>query len=119
MFKHVHPWAGLFTCALGSGGLLWWYLRQKLQDRFIPSHRSYSWGTNHSSDVDIGVIRSVRFLDEKGVIHHREERGIIDTVPDPNCFDPLRQSIHTLVAMVAAQEHGSGFPLIVFSHQMK
>src|SRR6476661_7600807 len=119
MFKHVRPWAGLFTCALGSGGPLWWYLRQKLQDRFIPSHRSYSWSTNHPRDVNIGVIRSVWFLDENRVIHHREQGGIIDTVPDPNCFDPLRQSMHMLLAMVTAQEHGSGLPFIVVSHQMK
>ena len=38
---------GLLTRASGSDGLLS-YLCQEFQDRFIPSHRPYSWRMNHS-----------------------------------------------------------------------
>ena len=95
------------------------YLCQEIQNCFIPSHRPYSGGTNHSCQVHIGIIGSVWFLDENRVIHHGEQWGVVDAVSDPNRFDPLRVSAHALLAMVAAQEHGRGLSLIVFPHQMK
>ena len=55
----------------------------------IPADGPDAGGSNHAWYMDIRIVGTIWFLNEDRMVHDRQERRIIDAIPDPDRFDPI------------------------------
>ena len=85
----------------------------------IPSHGSDAGSVNQSRDVDLVIVRSIRFLHQHRMIHREQERQIVQAVTDSHRFHRAPLPFKIPLTSVAVEKFQGGLSLIIQSGQMK
>ena len=78
----------------------------------IPSDRSDTRSVNQLRDVDLVIVRSVRFLHQHRMVYRQQEGQVVQTVPNSYRFNILLLSVQIPLPFVAGSSFSAACPLL-------